>query len=121
MNVRPSIDDAPKKPDDCGRHRKPQNERLRSCLGHRWMLRHCALTTELSGRPRCPCRGQTRPTIFHGPLERVVSQHDGRCSPAPEAVTATETPHRHNQHDEENYEEGGKELLTVAKRRSIRG
>src|SRR5258706_5432591 len=35
---------------------------------------HCDLTTELSGRPRWPCRGQTRPTMLHGPLERVVRQ-----------------------------------------------
>src|SRR5258706_10388984 len=35
----------------------------------------CLLTTELSGRPPPLCRGQTRPTIFHGPLERVVRRH----------------------------------------------
>src|SRR5258706_10561023 len=42
-----------------------------------WMqFRHrCVLTTELSGRPRCSCRGQTRPTMPHGPLQRVVSRH----------------------------------------------
>src|SRR5258708_6974083 len=41
------------------------------------LLSRC-LTTELSGRPRPPCRGQTRPTMPHGPLERVVRQlfHD---------------------------------------------
>src|SRR5690349_9645768 len=32
-------------------------------------------TTELSGRPRCRCRGQTRPTMPHGPLQRVVRGH----------------------------------------------
>ena len=35
----------------------------------------CPLTTELSGRPRCPCRGQTRRVMPHGPLERVVRLH----------------------------------------------
>src|SRR4029077_31243 len=34
--------------------------------------RTCVLTTGLSGRPQCPCRGQTRPTMPHGPLQRVV-------------------------------------------------
>lgn len=28
--------------------------------------------TELSGWPRCPCRGQTRATMLHGPLVRIV-------------------------------------------------
>ena len=35
----------------------------------------CSLTTELRGRPHRRCRGQTRPTLFHGPLERVVRWH----------------------------------------------
>src|SRR5258708_7142978 len=35
----------------------------------------CLLTTELSGEPRWLCRGQTRPTMPHGPLERVVRRH----------------------------------------------
>jgi hypothetical protein len=30
------------------------------------------LTTELSGRPRRPCRGQTRPTMVQGPLEALL-------------------------------------------------
>jgi hypothetical protein len=32
----------------------------------------CSLTTELSGWPPPLCRGQTRHTMFHGPLERLV-------------------------------------------------
>ena len=31
------------------------------------------LTAELSGWARCLGRGQTRPAVSHGPLERVVS------------------------------------------------
>jgi hypothetical protein len=51
----------------------------------------CALTTELSGRPPPLCRGQTRPTMPHGPLERVVSCHawtdtsPGTAGDSPEA------------------------------------
>lgn len=37
----------------------------------------CAPTIELSGRPRWLCRGQTRPTLARGPLERTVRPHDG--------------------------------------------
>jgi hypothetical protein len=35
----------------------------------------CGLTIALSGRPRCSCRGQTRPAMIHGPLERIVRTH----------------------------------------------
>ena len=38
---------------------------------------HRALTNELSGRPQPLCRGQTRPTMPHGPLQRVVRLHIG--------------------------------------------
>src|SRR5258706_7818569 len=46
----------------------------------------CCLTTELSGRPQPPLRigehaihcEHDAPTIFHGPLQRVVRRH---CSP----------------------------------------
>src|SRR6266850_1799516 len=50
----------------------------------------CCLTTELSGRPRCrlphaePANNllatRVRPTIVHGPLQRVVRQHH-HCPP----------------------------------------
>src|SRR5471032_887569 len=54
-----------------------------------WERELFLLTTELSGRPRPPCRGQTRPTMPHGPLERIV-----RHPPAPslqmEAVRTTD-------------------------------
>src|SRR5690242_10208801 len=48
-------------------------DRLSSVLP-RLLGSKCCLTTELSGRPRCRCRGQTRPTMPHSPLQRVVSQ-----------------------------------------------
>jgi hypothetical protein len=35
----------------------------------------CFLTIELSGRARCLGRGQARPTLTHGPLERIVRFH----------------------------------------------
>src|SRR5258708_34102934 len=64
-------------------------------------MSQCVLTIKLSGRPQPPCRGQTRPTMLHGPLERVVSLHC--CLQAPHSrshrdacpdhpQTATPTP-----------------------------
>jgi hypothetical protein len=41
-------------------------------LGEFIALLECCLTPELSGRPRRRRRGQTRPTLFPGPLGRVV-------------------------------------------------
>src|SRR5471032_2905451 len=40
-----------------------------------WERELFLLTTEFSGRPPPLCRGQTRPTMPHGPLERVVRRH----------------------------------------------
>src|SRR5258708_885271 len=45
-------------------------------LGCEWhSASRCCLTTELSGRPRPLCRGQTRPPMPHGDLDPMV---DGR-------------------------------------------
>ena len=43
---------------------------MRACR-HFWS----GLTTGLSGRPRCRCRSQMRPTMPHGLLQRIVSHH----------------------------------------------
>jgi len=57
---------------------------------------NCHLTTELSGRARCPCRGQTRPTMCPGPLQRVVRQlfsHFGPSSPIQRRASTTGLSH----------------------------
>src|SRR5258706_454531 len=60
------------------------------------MYPECNLTTELSGRPRPPCRGQTRPTMFPGPLERIVRCQflHFRMTPRPlKTITTATTSH----------------------------
>src|SRR5260221_9700424 len=62
----------------------PAKKPMKIADGFQTLIR-CALTTELSGRPRCrlphaePANNllatRVRTTITHGPLQRVVRQH----------------------------------------------
>src|SRR5258708_12865752 len=60
---------------DCLRRKKYLESHSGYIIARISIRDECALSTELSGRAPPLCRGQTRPTIPHGPLERVVRPH----------------------------------------------
>jgi hypothetical protein len=80
-------------------------------------IQPCNLTTELRGRPRRPCRGQTRPTMAHGPLERVVRGHCAHMAITPAIARTFPMVFRRNDHGPQlSYERLNhftKEPLTV--------
>jgi hypothetical protein len=59
-------------PQATGRHLRARTRFQSSWQAHFTPLLTRCLTTLLSGRLRCRCRGQTRPTMSPGPLQRAV-------------------------------------------------
>src|SRR5438067_30556 len=49
--------------------------RVGSILAATALLVAMPTNDQVQRRPRCPCRGQTRATMPHGPLERAVRIH----------------------------------------------